>query len=104
MAEVNHAAVMSGILHGVSVSVAGGLILDGEAQTGGYLDLAQGQSAQIIEAHDGQLAPWQQIMIGEIVGTYVAARIFAGTFADAQVLMASASDIFRRLWDLIDRF
>jgi hypothetical protein len=77
MAKVNGPLVVSGILQGVSTAVAGGLITEQEAINGGaYLPQARSLTDAIIAQSNQELTAWQQIMIGEVVGTAVAARTF----------------------------
>lgn len=103
MAQVNGPLVFSGILHGVSTAVAGGLIAEQEAINGGaYLPQARSLAEEVIARSNQELAAWQQVMVGEVVGTAVAARTFAGTMNDLQ--LEDISDLIRRLWDIIDRF
>ncbi len=103
MAQVNGPLVFSGILHGASTAVAGGLIGEEEALNGGaYLPQARGLAAEVIANSEQDLADWQQIMVGEVVGTAVAARTFAGTMDGLQ--LDNISDLIRRIWDIIDRF
>jgi hypothetical protein len=59
-------------------------------------------AAEVIARSEQDLSDWQQIMIGEIVGTAVAARTFAGTLDDLQ--LENVIDLIQRIWDIIDRF
>jgi hypothetical protein len=103
VAQVNGPLVFSGILHGASTAVAGGLIGEEEALDGvAYLPRARSMAAQVIARSEQDLADWQQIIVGEIVGTAVAARTFAGTLDDLQ--LENMIDVIRRIWDIIDRF
>jgi hypothetical protein len=103
VAQVNGPLVFSGILDGVSTAVAGGLIAEEEALEGAaYLPRAQSLAAEIISRSEQDLAAWQQIMIGEVVGTAVAARTFAGTLDDLQ--LENVIDLLQELWRIIDRF
>lgn len=102
MAEVIRELVMSGIWAGVSVAVAGGLLQEEETvHADGFLDDARRLSTNLIEEQEGELAPWQQILVGEIVGMSVAARTQAGTLE--ALTLADAADVLRRLWEFIDR-
>jgi hypothetical protein len=103
VAQVNGPLVFSGILHGVSTAVAGGLIAEQEALEGAaYLPQARSLAAEVIARSERDLADWQQIMVGEVVGTAVAARTFAGTLGDLQ--LENVSDLIQRIWEIIDRF
>ena len=67
-----------------------------------FLPQAQALATQVIELSQQDLADWQQVMIGEVVGTAVAARTFAGTLGDLQ--LDNIIDLMRRFWEVIDRF
>ncbi len=105
MAEPYPELVLSGVLHGLSNAVAGGLITAEESQyADGLLPKAQELSVQIVQAQPvDDLAPWRQIMIGELVGTAVAARTVAGTMDDLPAV-ADISSVLDDIWRIIDRF
>ena len=103
MAQVNGPLVFSGILHGASTAVAGGLIREEEALNGAaYLPQAQIMAAQVITGYEQELRDWQQVMVGEVVGTAVAARTFEGNLDGLDLV--DLADLIRRIWDIIDRF
>lgn len=104
MAEPYPELVLSGVLHGLSNAVAGGLITVEESQhADAVLPPALDLSVQIVQAQPGDdLAPWRQIMIGELVGTAVAARTFAGTMDELP--LADISEVLDDIWRIIDRF
>jgi hypothetical protein len=77
MAEVNRELVLSGILHGVSTAVAGGLINADEAMhADGYVGTAQDVAVQMIAGEPGEMKP----------------------------NLGAVSETLHRIWEIIDRF
>jgi hypothetical protein len=103
VAVVDRERVLAGALQGVSVAVDGGLVTAEEAvHAGDFLPEAESIARQVIEQEPGELLPWQQYTAGQVVGTAVAARTFAGTMSGLNV--DAIGDALRRIWEIVDRF
>jgi len=108
MAEVDERAVTSGVLHGIEVAVAGGLISPNEVlgETPPISQVIQQAGAianeLVRQAPQGDMPEWRQIMTGQIVGTAVAARTFGGKMDE--LAPENLPELLERLWKRIDRW
>ena len=90
MAARNDEALTSGVLHGIEIGVAGGLITPGEvlAETPSLSQLVQQAldfAARVVDVLDVDMPSWRQALTGEIVGLAVAARLLAENLEDLTV-------------------
>lgn len=104
VAEVNRELLLSGILRGVEVAVAGGLLSEGEGlHTEAFLPQAQELATKLVaQEPDGEMPPWRQMIVGEMVGTTVAARTMEGTMLELSI--ERFTDVLHDLWRIIDRW
>jgi hypothetical protein len=103
MAQVIPEAVESGIAHGISAAVGGGLISPDEVVGADEaIQAARDRSIEVISEESGEMPPWQQYLVGELLAMTVFARRGAGTLG--MISMPDVKEGFRRWWEIIDRF